>query len=295
MKRKVVQHGPSSLTISLPTDWVKRYNINKGDEITINEYGKELRVYPEEIKNIIQKKEIDIGSNEKVGKSGITGAYRQGYDHIEISFSNPEFIKSIQNVMFQQVIGFEIVKQGESKCEIKDLTGHVKDEFDSAHRRIWLLLLDAAEESLKAIEKKDNEWLERMKVKDYTINRFTNYCLRHLIKQGHVDPKKTPLYYYVLKNLEEIGDGYKNACLSVRKRQNKLDKSEVDTIKRINSSLDKSYNLWYKYDKNEAENILKELKEIEEKINEKETNLPHFQSVISKIQNIISVAIQLNL
>lgn len=295
MKRKVVRHGPSSLTISLPNEWVKKFNIKKGDELSVKELGKELKIYPEEIKNKEEKKDISIGVNEKTGKSVITGAYRQGYDHLELSFTNPEYIKSIQNVMFQQVMGFEIVRQTENKCEIKDLTGHVKDEFDAVQRRIWLLLLDFAEESAKALEKNDKDWMERIKSRDYTINRFANYCLRHLIKQGHSNPNNTPVHYYAIKCLEEIADGYKNTCSSIKERTTKLNKEEIEIIKSINKILNKVYSIWYKHDRDEIENTFKDIKSINEKISSKETPLSQMLNVTSRISNLLSVIIQLNI
>src|SRR3989344_7424181 len=183
-KRSIVLHGPSTLTVSLPSAWVKQHNLKKGDELTVKEDGSFLKVYSEEIKSPENKKIIEIGSEEKVGKSSITGAYRQGYDSLEITYNDPDYIESIQELISRQLTGFEIVRHNGNKCVIKDLTGHAKDEFDAVHRRIWLLLIDMSEEAIQAAEKKDKEALSRMETKDSIINKFTNYCIRHLIKNG---------------------------------------------------------------------------------------------------------------
>ncbi len=42
MKRKVSLHGPSTLTVSLPSKWVKKYCIKKGDELDIEEKNSTL-------------------------------------------------------------------------------------------------------------------------------------------------------------------------------------------------------------------------------------------------------------
>ena len=34
-RRKVVKHGPSTLTLSLPTSWVQKHGIKKGTELLI--------------------------------------------------------------------------------------------------------------------------------------------------------------------------------------------------------------------------------------------------------------------
>ena len=44
MKRKIVQHGCSSLTITLPFPWVRKFNLKKGDELEVEEQGHTLLV-----------------------------------------------------------------------------------------------------------------------------------------------------------------------------------------------------------------------------------------------------------
>ena len=47
MQRKVNQIGPSTLMVSLPSKWAKRYNVRKGDSVEVTEEGKSLHIYPE--------------------------------------------------------------------------------------------------------------------------------------------------------------------------------------------------------------------------------------------------------
>ena len=42
MKRKIVKHGNSTLTVSLPSKWAKNNSLKQGDEIDVIENGKEL-------------------------------------------------------------------------------------------------------------------------------------------------------------------------------------------------------------------------------------------------------------
>ena len=37
--RKIVQHGSSSLTVTLPKKWVEKNNLKKGNEIKVDEKG----------------------------------------------------------------------------------------------------------------------------------------------------------------------------------------------------------------------------------------------------------------
>ena len=42
MKRKVVKHGPSTLIISIPSGWAKKYSVKQGDELDVDEQGSRL-------------------------------------------------------------------------------------------------------------------------------------------------------------------------------------------------------------------------------------------------------------
>ena len=44
MKRKIVQHGQSTLTLSLPSKWVKKNNIKKGQLLDVNVSEKGLLI-----------------------------------------------------------------------------------------------------------------------------------------------------------------------------------------------------------------------------------------------------------
>ena len=50
MRRKLVKQGNATLMISLPSKWAKENKLDKGDEIILNEYGRDLIVSTEEVK-----------------------------------------------------------------------------------------------------------------------------------------------------------------------------------------------------------------------------------------------------
>ena len=168
IKRKVVLHGPSTLTISLPSDWTKKFDVKKGDELDVEEHGREIRINTESTN--FEKKEIDLEDLERFGKSYITSLYRQGYDEIELGYKNDNYIEVIQELITKEITGFEVVRQQRNRCVIKDLTGHNRDEFNIALRRIWLLLLDLSTESLNLIQKGGSIEPKNIKLIDYSIN-----------------------------------------------------------------------------------------------------------------------------
>jgi len=44
MKRKIIKQGHNTLTMTLPSEWVKKLNLKAGDEIDLNEKGGSLMV-----------------------------------------------------------------------------------------------------------------------------------------------------------------------------------------------------------------------------------------------------------
>ncbi len=290
-KRSIVLHGPSTLTISLPAKWVRQHNLSKGDELVIKEDGGSLKIYPEEVSYVENKIVVDVDSEEKVGKSSITGAYRQGYDEIEIKFKNKNYIHEIQDLISKQLMGFEIVKQGDNSCIIKDLTGHIKNEFDIVYRRIWLLLLDLAEE----VEKKENLSIISIESKDRVINKLCNYCIRHLLKIGTEDRKKTILYYHLIKSIEEIADNYKNMYIESSKNNEKFEKSGSLFISKVNIKLNEFYHIFYNYKKENMEIIFADLKKIINDLNREKNKNSYIQNTAVKLRDLLSALIELNL
>ena len=265
IKRKIVLHGPSTLTISLPSSWVKRFNIKKGDELNLEEFGKELRVSSEKISEL-KKKQINLKNLGKIGKSYLTSAYRQGYNEIELNYGDDNYIGVIQDILSKEITGFEIIKQNHYGCLIKDLTGENQGEFDNVLRRIWLLLLDLSRASLRAFRKKDSKALREIYLMDFIINKFCNYCLRLLNEKGHKDFKKTPLYYHFIKELEELADSYKDLCTFYSDSPQKINDNLITALTRINDHVKAFYHLFYNYNEKKMEDLFRKIELTQKKI-----------------------------
>ena len=295
IKRRVVLHGPSTLTISLPASWVKKFNIRKGDELNLEEFGNELRINPEKEFDL-EKKQINIKDFKRLGKTYLTSSYRDGYSEIDLNYSNCDYIKTIQDILSKEITGFEIIKQNSNSCVIKDLTGHSRDEFDNVLKRIWLLITDLSKESLSAFRKRDVVELKEMYLMDYSINKFSNYCLRLLIKKGHADFKKTPLYYHLIKALEEIADNYKDLCTFYSHNTKKIDDNLIIIFTRINEHLDEFYQVFYKYDEEKIEDLFRKIKLTHNKISNSKNNIVYsLFSICENIKTLLPVLVEINL
>src|SRR3989338_9839204 len=88
MKRSVIQIANSTQLISLPRKWSQKYNIQKGDELEIEEQGNRLNVSINKGIELLSK-EIDVtGLDRTTILYYLQSLYRMGYDEIHVKFQN---------------------------------------------------------------------------------------------------------------------------------------------------------------------------------------------------------------
>lgn len=294
MKRKVVLHGPSTLTISLPLRWVKQWNVQKGDELEVEETPRALQVRLDK-ELPLQKKELNVGTYKRLDKTLVTSCYRQGYDEITLSSQN-ENLNALQHLLTTDLIGFEIIKQTRETTLIKDLTGNKPHSFDPMLRRLWLLVLNLAEESYQALRTKEPEELQRVIAMDQNINKFSNYCLRLLTKTQPVLPPKSFSLFYLIKRLEEIADNYKGLCQAYILHPQKMQDSFFDFFSTTNSFLTSFYHLFYAYDEKKIETLFTQTNLLLEKLLDSQDKLSGYLfSVTKAIHDLLSSLVELHL
>src|SRR3989344_3919364 len=94
IKRKVVLHGPSTLTISLPTKWIKKHGVKKGDELEVEEFDKILKVSTDREYSPVRSIKVDLNNlSEDAIKSILAVLHKSGYDEIEVDFKDANTLK----------------------------------------------------------------------------------------------------------------------------------------------------------------------------------------------------------
>lgn len=295
MKRKIVLHGPSTLTVSLPSKWANKFGIKKGDEIHLEERGSEINISIDR-ESIFESKKVDVKNLTRLGKTIVTSSFRQGYEELILDYSDKNYIQTIQEIISKETTGFEIVEQGKNSCVIRDLVGNSKDEFDLAFKRMWLLILDLSDECFTSIKNKDRSSLPTIVALDERINKLNNYCLRLLVRKTHFNFKKNPVYYYLVKRLEEIADQFKDLTLFYFEGNRKNDDKFVKSFSKINGHLSELYHLFYKYNEEKIEELFSKTKKTQSEILTIDGGFVCNLSLISRsIRSLISILIELNL
>lgn len=250
MKRKVIQMAGKTMVVSLPSSWVKKYDIKKGEELEVEEQDR--RVIIKTSKSFVTyKKRLDISNLIPIINRSIIEAYKKGYDELEIRFDSKELFNRVQKVI-EELIGFEIIRQEESYCIIKAISQPSINEFDNILRRLFLVIKRMGEECLIGIKNNDKKILFDTINLDYNINKFANFCIRHINKMGYDNMEKNNAMFLILNNLEFIGDEYKKISKIAFDLKLKLKKDLFNLHQQVNNLFNLYYEFFYKMKKSQA-------------------------------------------
>src|SRR3989338_1348264 len=259
MKRKLVKQGLNALTITVPSDWIKRNNLNAGDDVDMNEVEDTLHISTESkkpTKEII----VDIsGIIPRLADRFIARAYQKGYDKVTLKFDDHELMLAVKNKV-PELMGFEILNIDLNKIEVQVVSKELDLDFDVMLRRGFLILMDMAKTCHDAWKSNDKKSLENIYHQDFDVNRFLYFCLRYLNKSNKIMSFGRSILYYLIESMEDLGDELKELGKNLAKL--KPDKEVLAIINKMNEMFRISYEFFYTPEKNKAVlafNISKEL------------------------------------
>lgn len=247
MRRKVILLAGKTLVVSLPSKWAKENNVKKGDEVEITEAEKQLTIHTEKE---LETKKVTI--DDAYDPLYVAYLYQAGVDEIRVNYKDRAVFQKMQEKI-ADLMGFEIVDQGERHAEIKNVSSALEEEFDTILRRTFYILEDMGKSSLEAIQSKNFDRLKDLLELEKSVNKFTDFCKRVLTKKGHKNSGKTQFFYAIIRDLEKIGDFYADICKHVSEAKTTLDKETVTFYKETNEFLHQFHKLFYKFSEEEAE------------------------------------------
>ncbi len=246
MIRRAIQLAGKTLVLSLPSKWVKQYNIKKGDELEIAQCDDSLTISCQN-RETAKIGKIDItGANYSVAWHYIVSAYCSGFDELEIVFDkllmqdnkNNTTIKVSDAILkiVNNLIGLEVIRQGKNFCLVKEVSKTQKDEFPNMLKRLFFLILSIGEDSLEALKNGDKQTLANVLLLEANVNKFSHYCLRTLNK--FFNEQKD--FAFIIRALEMISDKY---CFLIKSTG--ADKNGFVLFSQINSLLRQFYEAFY--------------------------------------------------
>ncbi len=264
MKRSVILMGGRTYVLSLPSQWVKKYNIQKGAELDIEEKENSIVIHTE---NHPTSKEIDLdfSSLDVMLGRALGAVYKSGYSRAKIRFKTKEQLDKIEETLQRTLVGFEIVKQEDNYLIIESLAEIQAQEFENSLKRLFYSIETMGNDLYLASSKQDSPTLQRVIDKDGQINRLADIC-RRVINNGETQLIKKPvLLYYIVEELERIGDIYKDMAREQLSNKASFSPELYALLKRIQSLFLQYRILFYKFSLEDFERFGKEFYSLRKK------------------------------
>lgn len=287
MKRKIIKQGHNTLTVTLPSNWAKRFRLKQGEEIDVLERDNGLFLSTEkQFENLtaeIDISDLDVPSIWKY----FMAVYREGYDEVKVMFKegvydNPYKFFAAHAVdirygkqspklsaleVVQQItsrfIGYEVIEHHRNYCIIKNMSEPSSKEFENSLRRVFLLIQQMADETLEAIKTNNHKMLCHTHDIDINVDKFHDYCIRVLNKTGFKEVRKANLLFSVLYILEILGDEFKNIAFHIVEDLRERNLESISQLCELTvNHLRTYYELFYKFSKEQVMKMSKQDAEI---------------------------------
>lgn len=209
--RKIIQLGKETLVVSLPSAWAKHHGLKKGDELEADEQGPRLVLCPKsEAKP--GRVSVDVSGAKPMIKRILGALYKAGYDEFEVGYEGKEELGAIKEVM-AEFVGFEVIEEGKNTVLIRNVSHLIPEEFDNMFRKMIFVIDTIAQEGLNACRARDWKKLQFMASVDIEVNKYADFCRRILNTVGHKVARRASPSYYLVEQLEKIGDSFRDICL----------------------------------------------------------------------------------
>lgn len=261
--RKVQKVGYSTITVSLPTEWVKQNNINAGDLIFIvPERDGSLRIVPSEL---AQREEADeyIINADACDEQGmleriIVGSYILGRDVIRVTSSNrigKEHTDEIRRIV-RKLIGLGILEETPKEILLQCSVDPSKFKLDMLIRRLSLIASTILTEAVQALTENNTALAKEAINREDEADTIFYLAVRLLLSAqrkpefakeiGVTDMLLIPAARLMLQYLELIADYSEEIARDVLELEVYRKKIPVGSIERIGELRDLAQTIFLK-------------------------------------------------
>jgi len=242
--RKVQRVGYSTLTVSLPRDWVEDVKLKAGDIVSIKrEDDGSLKLVPgtehkrDEVRNCIVN--ADLCNASHLLTRVITANYILGHDTIQIVAKEElkrDHLEEIRATT-QRLTGLSIVEQTMKQVTLQSFVDPTRFPIYGLMRRLHIILASMLDVSLKALVERRPELAAEVAHMEEESDRIYWLIVRQLllaIRDRSVGTKigiESPVHIagnrVVAKTLEEMADSAENVAREVIALKDRQINSEV--------------------------------------------------------------------
>lgn len=222
--RRVQKVGGSSLSVTLPKNWIEEINLRPGDILTFKEMsGGRLELAKEtqgELAPEVQKTvhiEMDLDEPNILTRL-IVGSYIAGHDNVIIRSKGPfsGSQKDEADAAAKRMLGLSLVEHTANSMEFQNFIDPIKYRLDHIMSRVMGVLSAEIEACRKGIVDSDKKALESVFVWEDEVDSFYLLMIRQLLLSsenyrlakgiGIEDHRFQMGYRLVIKDLEMVGD-----------------------------------------------------------------------------------------
>ncbi|MEK6873967.1 MAG: AbrB/MazE/SpoVT family DNA-binding domain-containing protein [Nanoarchaeota archaeon] len=183
MKRKAIQLANQTIVVSLPSKWVKQEGIKKGDDIDVQEKGKDLVISTDSSINEKIEGEVNLINDSEITIGVLVGNLcSSGFDRIKINYNNEKQYNILQNILRDKIIGFDVIKTEKNYCIIENITEPSENQFDNILRKLFQNIEELFELTAKRLEGNNENTKLFYEVED-RIFKYESFCRRVIAKR----------------------------------------------------------------------------------------------------------------
>ena len=254
--RKLQKVGYSTLSVSLPSDWVKEAGLKRGDSVYIApERDGSLKLFPSELLKLEEEVEeyvcdSDLCDNPKMLERIIVGSYILGRELFSVTSSvrtSSEHIEEIRMIM-PKLIGLGIVEETPDRITLQCSVDPRKFQLDMLLRRLSIISLTIVKEGIQALVESDVSLAKDAITREDEADTMFLLAMRLLVSAqrrrrvaeeiGLKDPLHILYFGLMLKYLELIADYAEEIARRViellQRYEEKLPKWVIERISNLN-------------------------------------------------------------
>ncbi len=306
--RKLQSVGYSTLSVSIPADYVDDLKLRKGDSVLVREEADgSLRLIPtarnlKSVKASIKSEQVE---NDELLSKLIISCYMLGYDSIELSSKDRIGATRLGRASrtMRDLRGLEIVESSENKLLAQSFMDPTKFPVDSLIKRLQLLVSRSLKDSIDALRGGSPGILNEMRRIQQEIDELYWLIVRQLLvalsnrdisnKIGLESPLHTSGDRVSAKTIEEIGRiilEVTEEIIAFKETGTKVEKSVLDSIESLAHKAQDSFDVTMESLLTpDAKTIEKAMRTIDESLQlEKKVMLELFEFGNPSIRRIIS-------
>ena len=245
MKRKVVRLGPSTLVLSLPSQWVQQHSIAQGDELEVEESAEGLRIWAGHQRP--QKKSVTLSLSNYTKddvQAVLTHLYRMGTPSIRLEDIPPSLISYISSIVHDLLLGFEITESHDNVCVLDSVSEPSDEKFESLLRRVFLIIKETHTTLQKSCETNTFDKFADIAELRKQHDRFVMFCKRVIVRSG----KNQILHWELLTFLMHIEHSYYYLYEYLSEHKLRKNLASLELLSKLADYYDLLYEAYFKKD-----------------------------------------------